>query len=176
MSSDKQQGIERFPPENAGITRRNWRVLLRVFFAFVWTIDAYFKWLFVLYGGSLASVIDSASQGQPKFAASWIVFWANSSSSIPNFTLVIAISETVIAALLFVGLLTPMVSILGIAFNLLIWSTAEGFGGIFQSGATDVGTGPLYAAIFAGLIVIQAGRQKGIDKLLHRKFPKIPLW
>ncbi|MHB8567128.1 MAG: hypothetical protein ACYC7D_11420 [Nitrososphaerales archaeon] len=56
----------------------------------------------------------------------------------------------------------------------MIWSPAEGFGGIFQPGAIDIGTGPLYAAIFAGLIVIQAGWQKGIDKILHEKLPQLP--
>jgi len=60
------------------------------------------------------------------------------------------------------------------AFDILIWGTAEGFGGIFQSGATDIGVGPLYSAIFAGLIVIQAGRQKGVDRILYERLPWPP--
>ncbi|MCL4519916.1 MAG: hypothetical protein M1587_12055 [Thaumarchaeota archaeon] len=168
--------MERFPPENAGIIRRNWRVLLRIFFALVWCVDAYFKWLFVYYGGSFANVVSSASQSQPLFAQRWISFWLSISLSSPNFSLLIAIFETVIAGFLLLGLFTPLISALGIIFNLLIWSTAEGFGGIFQPGATDIGTGPLYAAIFAGLIVIQAGRQKGLDRILHEKLPQLPFW
>ena len=45
-----------------------------------------------------------------------------------NFTLIIAIWETVIAVFLFLGLMVPLLSTVGIAFNLIIWSTAEGFG------------------------------------------------
>ena len=165
-----------FPPEGAGALRRNWRVLLRIFFALVWSLDAYFKWLYVDNGESLVDTISSSAQGQPGFAKGWIDFWAGISASVPNFTLLVAIFETLVALFLLLGLLTPAISATGIMFNLLIWSTAEGFGGIFQSGATDIGTGPLYAAIFAGLIVIQAGRQKGIDGLLHRKFPTLPFW
>lgn len=167
---------DRFPPKDAGVIRCNWRVLLRVFFALVWGVDAYFKWLLVYFGGNLTDTIKSAAQGQPAFAGAWINFWASVSSSTPQFTLMIAMVETVIALLLFLGLLTPVVSTLGIIFNLLVWSTAEGFGGIFLPGATDIGTGPLYAAIFAGLIVIQAGRQKGLDANLHKKLPRVPFW
>lgn len=172
----RDRGENHFPPPSAGVIRRNWRVLLRVFFALVWSLDAYFKWLYVYYGESLVETISSSAHGQPEFAKGWIDFWAGISASTPNFTLLIAIFETLIALFLLVGLLTPVISAIGIVFNLLIWSTAEGFGGIFQPSATDVGTGPLYAAIFAGLIVIQAGRQKGIDRLLHEKFPTLPFW
>jgi uncharacterized membrane protein YphA (DoxX/SURF4 family) len=164
-----------FPPKNAGTIRRNWRVLLRIFFALVWSVDAYFKWLYVYYGGNLAEAISLASQGQPPLASAWIKFWGSLATSTPNFTVLIAVAETLIAIFLFLGLLTPLVSTIGIIFNLLIWSTAEGFGGVLLPGATDIGTGPLYAAIFAGLIVIQAGRQEGLDARLHKKFPRFPL-
>ena len=167
---------EYFPPRDAAFVRRNWRVLLRIFFALVWSIDAYFKWLFVYYGGDFGHMIRSAAQNQPGFAQNWMNLWANIAQATPNFTLLIAIFETLIASFLLLGLLTPVVSTTGIIFNLLIWSTAEGFGGILQPGATDIGTGPLYAAIFAGLIVIQAGRQKGVDKIQHKRFPRIPFW
>jgi nitrite reductase (NO-forming) len=124
----------------------------------------------------LADLITSAAQGQPNFVQGWINFWGSATTGLPNFTVLVAILETIIAMFLLLGFLTPLISAIGIVFNLLIWSTAEGFGGIFQAGATDVGTGPLYAAIFAGLIVIQAGRQKGLDKILHAKFPEVPFW
>ncbi len=176
LGTKSVENEEYFPSKDAAFVRRNWRVLLRIFFAFVWSIDAYFKWFFVSYGGNLADMIRTAAQNQPGFAQYWMNFWANIASSTPSFTLLIAIFETLIASFLFLGLLTPVVSTLGIIFNLLIWSTAEGFGGILQPRATDIGTGPLYAAIFAGLIVIQAGRQKGLDKILHRKFPSMPFW
>ncbi len=169
-------GEEYFPPKGAGLVRRNWRVLLRVLFASFWSVDAYLKWLFVLGGSNLIDVMTEAAGGQPQFVQGWIHWWINVASSLPNFTLAIAAFETVIAVLLFLGLLTPVISAAGIVFNILIWSTAEGFGDIFQSGATDIGVGPLYAAIFAGLIVIQAGRQKGLDRTLCAKMPRLPFW
>lgn len=87
-------GENHFPQHGAGVIRRNWRVLLRVFFALVWSLDAYFKWLYVYYGGSLLDTISSSAQGQPEFAKGWIDFWAGISASTPNFTLLIAILET----------------------------------------------------------------------------------
>lgn len=130
IHSHDPQGMGRredhFPPEGAGVVRRNWRVLLRIFFALVWSLDAYFKWLYVHNGESLVDTISSSAQGQPGFVRGWIDFWAGVSASMPNFTLLIAIFETLIALFLLLGLLVPVISVVGIVFNLLIWSTAEG--------------------------------------------------
>ena len=37
----------------------------------------------------------------------------------------------------------------GIAFSLLIWSTAEGFGGPYTAGSADIGTAIIYALVDA---------------------------
>jgi len=39
-----------------------------------------------------------------------------------------------------------------IVFSLLIWATAEGFGGPYTSGSADVGTAVIYALVFAALL------------------------
>jgi nitrite reductase (NO-forming) len=39
-------------------------------------------------------------------------------------------------------------------FSLLIWATAEGFGGPYTSGSSDIGTGIIYAVVFAGLLAL----------------------
>src|SRR5437867_134034 len=106
---------EQFPPEGAGLIRRNWRVGLRIVFALVWTADAYFKWILVLNGQNLSDMIGAAAVGQPALIRQWIETWAGISSSMSNFTLVIAIWETVIAVFLFLGLLVPLLSVVGIA-------------------------------------------------------------
>ena len=173
---EKVSKEEDFPPKGAGFVRRNWRVLLRILFASFWSIDAYLKWLYLLNGMNLIDVLTDATKGQPQFVQWWMQWWISAATSLPNFTLYIATLETIIAILLILGLLIPVISIAGILFNLLIWSTAEGFGGIFKPGATDIGVGPLYASIFAGLVVIQAGRQKGLDRILHEKMPRLPFW
>ncbi|MCL4517711.1 MAG: hypothetical protein M1587_00775 [Thaumarchaeota archaeon] len=78
-----------------------------------------------------------------------------------------------IAVFVITGLLTNLASAVGIVFSFLIWSTAEGFGGIFmQGGATDIGPSPLYMALFAGLMITMAGRLLGLDALLSKRFPR----
>jgi nitrite reductase (NO-forming) len=39
-------------------------------------------------------------------------------------------------------------------FSLLIWATAEGFGGPYTSGAADIGTAIIYAVVFAALLAL----------------------
>lgn len=41
-----------------------------------------------------------------------------------------------------------------IVFSLPIWGTAEGFGGSYTSGASDIGTAVIYALVFAALLTI----------------------
>src|SRR5437870_12060131 len=132
---------EQFPPEGAGLIRRNWRVGLRLFFALVWSADAYFKWLLVLNGQNLSDAIGAAADGQPALIRQWIQTWAGIASSMSNFTLLIAIWETVIAVFLFVGLLVPALSVVAVALNLIIWSIAAGCGGVFRPGSTAMGAG-----------------------------------
>ena len=170
------KNIDSFPPADAGFVRQNWRVLLRLLFGFMWLFDAFFKWLWVLNGESLVTVIQYQANVQPTIVQGWITFWGNIAKTLPSFTFFVAIIETIIAICLIFGVFTNEISLIGIVYNFLIWSTAEGFGGIFIPGATSIGMGPLYIAIFIGLIIINAGRQKGIDEILHRKYPGLLLW
>ena len=39
-------------------------------------------------------------------------------------------------------------------FSLLVWAIAEGFGGPYGSGSTDIGTSIIYALFFVGLLVL----------------------
>ena len=95
-------------------------------------------------------------------------------NSTPGFPYVVAITETLIAVLI-IGLFTKLTSIAGIVFSFLIWSTAEAFGGIFTQGATDIGTAPLYMAMFAGLVVVRAGMQRGLDERILGRYPRLSL-
>ncbi len=162
-----------FPPEGAGLIRRNWRVGLRLIFGLFWTADAYLKWSLIAQGIDYGNLISSATEGQPGPIVSWISFWGNLAKATPNFPYVIALIETAIAVFLLIGFLTKLTSLVGIVFSFLIWSTAEAFGGIFAPGATDIGTSPLYMAMFAGLIVVEAGKQRGLDVWIARKYPRL---
>lgn len=163
-----------FPSEGSGLVRRNWRVGLRLIFALFWSADAALKWKLVLDGVDYAAIIAAGSSGQPAWLSSWINYWSGIAKGTPGFAYVIAILETVIALFLFTGFLTNVVSFGGMVFAFLTWSTAEAFGGIFVQGATDIGTMPLYMAMFAGLIVVQAGKDKGLDVILSRRYKRLP--
>ena len=162
-----------FPPAGSGIIRRNWRFGLRVVFGLFWTADAVLKWMLLAQGIDYAKVIANGAEGQPSLIASWISYWAGIAAATPGFSVVVAFEETMVAIFLLLGLLTKITSLFGIVFNFLIWSTAEAFGGIFVPGATDIGASPLYMAMFAGLIIVQAGKQHGLDDWLSRRFPRI---
>ncbi len=163
-----------FPSEGAGLVRRNWRVGLRLIFAIFWSADAALKWKLILDGVDYATIIAAGSADQPGWLSSWNSYWSGIAKGTPGFAYVIAVFETVIALFLFTGFLTNWVSFGGMVFAFLTWSTAEAFGGIFVQGATDVGTMPLYMAMFAGLIVVQAGRDKGLDAILSRRYKWLP--
>jgi len=160
-----------FSPSGSGALRRNWRFGLRLIFGLFWAADAFFKWVLYSQGFSYVQLISGQASGQPSPVASWITYWAGVAGGIPSFGLLMAVVETVIAAFILLGFLTKLTSIFGILFNLLVWTTAEGFGGIFLPGATDVGASPLYIAMFAGLIIVRAGMQNGLDEWLLMKHP-----
>ena len=171
MTSRANRSSESFPPEDAGLIRRNWRAGLRVIFGLFWAADAYLKWSLIAQGIDYRDLISIAAEGQPSTVASWIRFWADIANSTPGFPYVIAVAETLIAIFIIIGLFTKLTSLAGIVFSFLIWSTAEAFGGVFTQGATDIGTAPLYMAMFAGLIVVRAGMQRGLDERILKKYP-----
>src|SRR3989442_10196597 len=174
MRSGVSRSSESFPLEDAGLIRRNWRVGLRVIFGLFWAADAYLKWSLITQGIGYRDIISSAAQWQPSTVASWMRFWADIANSTPGFPYIIAITETLIAIFI-IGLFTKLTSRSGIVFSFLIWSTAEAFGGLFTPAATDIGTAPLYMAMFAGLIVVRAGMQHGLDGRILRRYPRFGL-
>lgn len=67
-----------------------------------------------------------------------------------------AVIETLIAAALIFGFARKSTYIAAAVFSLLIWSTAEGFGGPYTPGATDIGTSIIYVLVFLSLIALSA--------------------
>jgi nitrite reductase (NO-forming) len=70
------------------------------------------------------------------------------------FVYFVAVIETLIAAALIFGFARKVTYILAAVFALLVWSTAEGFGGPYTSGASDVGAAVMYAVVFLGLLAL----------------------
>src|SRR5450759_5377332 len=95
---------------------------LRISFGIIWLVDAVLKWL-PGFRSSYMGVIMGQADGQPGWLKPWFDFWIN--------------------------LQHPRVS--SFAY-LVIWATAEGFGGPYTSGSSDIGTAVIYAAVFMGLL------------------------
>ncbi len=129
---------------------------LRITFGFIWLIDAVLKWLPGFRSGYMDTIMGQAT-GQPGWLKPWFDFWINVQH--PNamfFAYLVAVIETLIAVALIAGFARKVTYLSAIVFSLLIWATAEGFGGPYTSGASDIGTAIIYAVVFAGLLALSA--------------------
>ena len=127
---------------------------LRIGFGVIWLIDALLKWL-PGFKDSYMSTIMSIRAGQPGWLQPWFQFWINlQHPAVTFFWVLVATCETLIALALIFGFARKLTYCAAIAFSLVIWSTAEGFGGPYTSGASDIGTAIIYAVVFAGLLAL----------------------
>jgi nitrite reductase (NO-forming) len=127
---------------------------LRITFGVIWLIDAVLKWL-PGFRSNYVPMIKAAAQGQPGWLHPWFSFWMNVQD--PHgafFAYFAAVIETLIALALIAGFARKFTYVSAAAFSLLIWSIAEGFGGPYTSGATDIGTSIIYVVVFAGLLAL----------------------
>jgi uncharacterized membrane protein YphA (DoxX/SURF4 family) len=82
------------------------------------------------------------------------------------FAHLVAISETALAIALILGVFSNMAFLGGSLLSLVIWSTAEGFGGPYGAGSKDIGAAVIYVLVFALLFLSRAGLELGLDRLL----------
>jgi len=128
--------------------------VLRIAFGVIWLIDATLKWL-PGFRATYMSVIMAEAQGQPGWLRPWFNFWIRVQHPDAIFLAYLAaVIETLIAVALVIGFARKLTYLSAIAFSLLIWGTAEGFGGPYTSGASDIGTAIIYAVVFAGLLML----------------------
>lgn len=129
---------------------------LRVSFGIIWLIDAMFKWL-PGFRADYMNVIMGQAQGQPAWLKPWFDFWINlQHPRAMFFAYLVAAVETLIAVALIAGFARKITYLSAAAFSLLIWATAEGFGGPYTSGTADIGTAVIYAVVFLGLLALSA--------------------
>jgi hypothetical protein len=64
----------------------------------------------------------------------------------------------------------------GIIWSIAIWTIPEGFGGSFLSGATDIGTGIMYALLFAVLYTLETLPTATGAWSLDRRIERIAPW
>lgn len=127
---------------------------LRIGFGVIWLIDAVLKWL-PGFKDSYMSTIMGIKAGQPGWLQPWFQFWISLQHPAATFFwALVATSETLIALALIFGFARKLTYSAAIVLSLLIWSTAEGFGGPYTSGASDIGTAVIYAVVFAGLLAL----------------------
>jgi uncharacterized membrane protein YphA (DoxX/SURF4 family) len=129
---------------------------LRISFGIIWLIDAVLKWLPGFRSGYMGMIMGQAA-GQPGWLKPWFTFWINLQH--PHaifFAYLVAAVETLIAVAVILGFARKLTYISAAAFSVLIWATAEGFGGPYTSGASDIGTAVIYAVFFVGLLALMA--------------------
>src|SRR5215470_12212233 len=145
---------------------------LRITFGVIWLIDATLKWLPWFRVGYMSTIM-GAAQGQPGWLQPWFNFWIRFQHPDAMFlAYLVAAVETLIALALIVGFARKLTYLSAIVFSLLIWATAEGFGGPYTSGASDIGTAVIYAVVFGGLLVLSyyAGPARySVDYYLEQK-------
>jgi uncharacterized membrane protein YphA (DoxX/SURF4 family) len=129
---------------------------LRISFGIIWLIDAVLKWLPGFRSGYM-SMLMSQAQGQPGWLKPWFTFWINLQH--PRaifFAYFVAAIETLIAVAVILGFARKLTYISAAVFSVMIWATAEGFGGPYTSGASDIGTAIIYAVFFICLLALMA--------------------
>lgn len=161
-----------------GAMSEAWRIMaraaLRVAFGIIWAVDAALTWtpeFAVHYVGYL----HNAARGQPGWSSFWFDMWiALVTPRAGLFVWLTRIAETVIACALLAGLGRKTLYAAGALFSLLIWSTAEGFGGPYTAGATNMGAAIAYLLIFIALIAIDTGtgpNPYSLDYYIERHWP-----
>src|SRR5574338_212050 len=101
--------------------------------------------------------------------------WINLISPAPTiFIWLTRIIETLIAIGLLFGLARKWTFIVGGLFSLLIWSTAEGFGGPYATGVANLGPALVYVLLFAALLIFEQVLGKtpySMDYYIEQRFP-----
>ena len=145
------------------ISRRSFAIL-RIAFGVVWLIDAALKWS-PAFLNNFSGYLAGAASGQPGALAMWINFWIAITNINPHaFALAVAIAETALALSLISGILSKYAMYAGIILSLIVWSTAEGFGGPYVAGATDIGCAVIYAFVFVALILGEGWKELTVWK------------
>jgi thiosulfate dehydrogenase (quinone) large subunit len=168
-------GVTSMP--GSGVTLAAWRLrgigILRIVFGLVWLIDAWFKWQPDFING-ITDYLSGSLEGQPAAVQAWITFWLHTVHIDPTFfAYATAVLETVVAVGLLFGIFSNLTNIGGLLLSVIIWSTAEGFGGPYTAGSTDIGAAIIYALVFVALFFANAGIYLGLDRYLTPRLGRL---
>jgi thiosulfate dehydrogenase [quinone] large subunit len=167
----------RIQMKTKAIQLESWRVkglaVVRIVLGVIWAINAWLKWQpdFIQ---NFTGYLSEAAQDQPQAVVSWINFWQGIVQANPTaFAVMIALLETALAISLIFGLFSNVGYIGGALLSLMIWTVAEGFGGPYGPGATDIGSAIIYIPALLALFFASAGHYWGVDSWLA---PKLGRW
>lgn len=148
---------------------------LRVAFGIIWMVAAALTWL-PDFASHYVGYLLNAAQGQPGWNAWWFSAWiALVTPHAALFTWLTRLAVSAIAICLVIGFGGRTLYALGALFSLLVWSTAEGFGGPYAVGVSNIGTAITYVLIFLALIGLhyRAGLVPySLDYLIERRWPR----
>lgn len=158
----------------AGAWRAMARTALRVAFGIIWVVNAGFTWT-GQFADHYVGYLHNAAQGQPAWSAFWFNAWiAVVTPHAGLFIWLTRIIETLLAAALMLGIARKSVYFAGALFSLLVWSTAEGFGGPYAVGAANMGAGIVYVLVFIALITINSHfgpSPYSVDYYVEKRWP-----
>ena len=151
--------------------------ILRVLMGIVWMYDGFLKF-YSGFAGQFLSTLQGNQSSNPSWLSGWFQFWINvTGSNQVGVVYTVGFFEMALGVALVLGFMRKLAYTGGVVLALMIWSIAEGFGGIFQVitvNTTDVGTGIMYAFALFGLILINAAHgvsRYSVDYYLERHFP-----
>ena len=161
----------------AGTGFPSWpKYALRFTFGGIWLIYAVLKWLPGFRAG-YAGMISGAAQGQPGWLGPWFSFWTNLQTPHPAFyAYLVAVLETLVALAVLFGVARKVSYLAAAGFSVVIWAAAEGFGGPYTSGASDIGTAIIYALVFMCLLTLSAYTGPDTYSVDHYLEKKISWW
>jgi nitrite reductase (NO-forming) len=153
---------------------RDWgAAAVRVAFGVVWLGDAALKWL-PAYRTNFLDELRTGAQGQPRWLHPWFHLVVRlASPRIALFAGGTAILETLLALALLAGFARKFVYLGGTVYSLLVWATAEGFGGPYSASSTDIGAAIIYAVVSFALLVVNARSETSrysVDRLIERRW------
>jgi uncharacterized membrane protein YphA (DoxX/SURF4 family) len=134
---------------------RSWpQDAFRVTFGLIWLIDAVLKWL-PGFRSTYVAAITGVAQGQPGWLSWWFDFWVKLQTPRASFfAYLVAVLETLVAVAIITGFARKLTYISSAVLGVVIWAVAEGFGGPYMSGSSDIGTAIIYAVVSMGLLAL----------------------
>lgn len=146
----------------------------RIGFGVIWLIDAAFKWQSGFAQG-FRDMVNAAGQGQPSWLHWFYTLTHNVFTPDPHlWAYAIASLETLVGLALVFGFARKATYLLTFVTSIGIWAVAEGFGGPYNSGSTDIGAAVMYAVVALGLLALnyEAGVSRfSVDYLLEQRIP-----